>query len=116
MYHNAQITVDEKHGLIVNTDVVSQINDLNQLNNQIKQAEKVLEKPLEIACGDSGYFSLQDLKKLPKETTAIVPTQIQAQKERKQHPIKPFSKEEFKYNKANDNYICPANKRLYCKK
>ena len=80
IYHNVQITVDEKNSLIVNTDIVSQVNDANQPSNQIKQAQKILEKPSKTACTDSGYFSLQDLKELPQETQAIVPIQIQVQK------------------------------------
>jgi transposase len=116
MYHNVQITVDEKNGLIVNTDIVSQANDANQLSKQIKQAKEVLEKPPKVACADSGYFSLQDLKELPQRTKAIMPTQIQAQKEKQQYPIKPFNKEEFKYNEANDTYMCPENKLLHRKK
>ena len=38
--YNAQTVVDEKHGLIVNTDVVSENNDLYQFANQIEQANE----------------------------------------------------------------------------
>ncbi len=40
--YNAQIAVDEKHGLIVNSDVVNESNDTNQFSEQVKQANEVL--------------------------------------------------------------------------
>ncbi|MDR4498994.1 MAG: hypothetical protein MRK02_13910 [Candidatus Scalindua sp.] len=36
--YNSQIVVDEKHGLIVNCDVVQENNDTNQFSRQINQA------------------------------------------------------------------------------
>ncbi|GJQ44339.1 MAG: hypothetical protein JETCAE04_00930 [Candidatus Jettenia caeni] len=34
--YNAQMVVDEKHGLIVSTEAVSENHDLNQFDNQLK--------------------------------------------------------------------------------
>ena len=42
--YNVQSVVDEKHGLIVNTDVVSEGNDRNQFAEQINQANDTLGK------------------------------------------------------------------------
>ncbi len=110
--YNAQIVVDEKHGLIVNTEVVSHNNDKNQLSYQVNQTIEVLEKkPESVAC-DSGYHSLVDVEKVPEDIKVIMPSQQQVQKERNQHELKPFSKEEFKYDAINDEYICPEGKRL----
>ena len=83
--YNAQIVVDEKHGLIVNTEVVSHNNDKNQLSDQVNQTIEVLEKkPESVAC-DSGYHSLVDIEKVPEDIKVIMPSQQQVQKERKQH-------------------------------
>lgn len=110
--YNAQIVVDEKHGLIVNTEVVSHNNDKNQLSDQVNQTIEVLEKkPESVAC-DSGYHSLVDIEKVPEDIKVIMPSQQQVQKERKQHELKPFSKEEFKYDAINDEYICPEGVSL----
>ena len=110
--YNAQIVVDEKHGLIVNTEVVSHNNDKNQLSAQVNQTIEVLEKkPESVAC-DSGYHSLVDIEKVPEDIKVIMPSQQQVQKERTQHELKPFSKEEFKYDAINDEYICPEGERL----
>lgn len=51
--YSLQNVVDEKHGLIVNSDVVSENNDLNQFAEQINKANEVLEKKCDTACADS---------------------------------------------------------------
>ncbi|GAI65296.1 unnamed protein product, partial [marine sediment metagenome] len=60
--YNLQAVVDEKHGLIVNEDVVSENNDLNQFAEQIKGANEVLEKKCDTACADSGYANTDELE------------------------------------------------------
>ena len=42
--YNAQTVVDRKYGLTVNTDVVSENNDVHQFVNQIEQANETLGK------------------------------------------------------------------------
>ena len=44
--YNIQSVVDEKHGLIVSSDVVNENNDLHQFADQIEQANETLEKKL----------------------------------------------------------------------
>ena len=78
--YNAQIVVDEKHGLIASGEVVSENNDLNQFHNQLSHAsENIGNKPKE-ACSDSGYFSLKDVHQVSEDITVIMPTRKQAQK------------------------------------
>ncbi len=110
--YRAEIVTDERHGLIVQGEAVSQNNDLNQFSGQVKQAGENIGKQPEQACGDSGYYSLQDIKKMPEGIKVIMPSQIQAQKEKGIHQIKPFSKEKFQYDEERDEYICPEGKRL----
>lgn len=112
--YNAQITVDEKHGLIVNSDVVNQNHDINQFAEQIKQAEAVLEKPAQTVVADSGYINYEQLKIISDNgTMVIVPSQKQAQREPKDNP---FDKEQFEYNAQLDQYQCPQGKILELKK
>lgn len=107
--YNAQSVVDEKHGLIVNTDVVNENNDLNQFAEQVNQANKIIDNKCEIACADAGYFDTDELEKIDKQNIkVIVPTKAQASKKE----CKPFSKERFKYDQDNDCYICPEGKTL----
>ncbi|MEK6729379.1 MAG: hypothetical protein AABY76_05080, partial [Planctomycetota bacterium] len=53
---NCEVTTDEKHGLIVNGEAVSQNNDLNQLSPQVGQSTETLGKPPAQVVSDSGYF------------------------------------------------------------
>ena len=110
--HNIQASVDGKHGLIVHAEAVEQNNDLNQLNSQITQSSQNLKKKPKVSCADSGYHSMQDLEKIDKDITLILPSKKQAQKENAKHPLKPFDKEQFQYDKDKDEYICPEGKRL----
>lgn len=108
--YNSQIVVDGQHGLIVSSDVTSEANDLNQMHSQIKQAEAVLVQRCETACGDGGYSSVDDLKKLADEgRRVVVPTAGHVVKERDN----PFGKHAFRYEKKTDSYICPAGKGMY---
>lgn len=107
--YNAQTVVDEKHGLIVNTDVVSENNDVNQFANQINQANEITDKKCKTACADSGYANTDKLKKIDdQKIKVVVPTQKQASKKEP----KEFDKEHFKYDATNDSYICPEGHRL----
>jgi len=110
--YRAEIVVDEKHGLIVQSEVVSESNDRNQLSGQLKQAEENIGQKAETVCSDTGYYSLTDLEKIPAGTTVIIPDQQQAQEKNQRHPVKPFSKEEFKYDNEKDEYVCPEGERL----
>ncbi len=107
--YNVQSVVDDKHGLIINTDVVSDTNDVNQFARQIEQANEALEKSCETACADAGYADTDELEKIDAQgIKVIVPSQRQAlHKEESQ-----FSKSHFVYDKKRDSYICPEGCRL----
>ena len=108
--YNVQSVVDEKHGLIVNSDVVSENNDLHQFANQIEQAHETLDKQCNTACGDAGYADVNELEKIDSQgVKVIVPSAKQAEKVERSDP---FDKSHFKYDKANDCYICPEGKVL----
>jgi len=107
--YNAQLVTDGKHGLIVQSDVTSENNDLNQFAEQITRANETLGKPCEAACGDTGYANADQMEKVDKQgITVIVPSQRQAA----HHEPKPFDKERFHYDAANDCYTCPEGHRL----
>lgn len=104
---NFQSTVDEKEGLILSTDVVSETNDLNQFATQINKANKILGKKCETAVADCGYASTNQLEKISKQgIQVIVPSQRQAL--RKKPSL--FTKEQFTYQ--DDYYLCPQGHKL----
>ena len=86
--------VDDRHGLIVHAEAVNQTSDINQFAEQIDQANKRLDKPCEVACGDGGYADTVELKKIDEQgIQVVVPSQRQALHQEE----KPFSKSHFRY-------------------
>lgn len=103
--YNVQSVVDEKHGLIVNSDVVNENNDTHQFAEQIEQAHDTLESSCENACGDAGYACVDELEKIDEQgINVVVPSQKQALKKPQ---VNPFDKSHFNYDAENDCYICP---------
>jgi hypothetical protein len=110
--YNVQSTVDGKHGLIVNSECVSQNNDSNQLSRQVKLASDVIgHKPAHV-CADAGYANIEEFKKIDQEINVVVPSRKQAQKSNDRHPVNRFDKEHFSYDALQNEYICPAGNRL----
>jgi len=102
--YNAQSVVDDKHGLIVNCDVVSDNHDTRQFAGQIEQANATLGRKCQTACADSGYYDLDELQKIDaQQIEVIVPSHRQAAEAKP----KPFDKSYFKYDAERDCYICP---------
>ncbi|MFA5880375.1 MAG: transposase, partial [Candidatus Margulisiibacteriota bacterium] len=109
--YNAQIVVDEKHGLIVSNDVVNDANDLNQFSEQINAANEILEQNCQNACGDAGYSNVGDLKNIvDQDINVVVPNQRQALHKTEQYTG--FEKENFQYIKNENCYLCPAGNKL----
>ncbi len=107
--YNAQTVVDDKNGLIIHADAVSETKDIDQLSEQVRQAQEVMGKSCEVACADAGYSNTKELEKLDgKNIKVVVPSQRQALHE----PEKPFSKSQFTYNEKEDCYYCPEGHPL----
>jgi len=109
--YNAQITVDERHGLIVNSDVVDESNDTRQFSEQVRQANEIIGSKCKAACADAGYANTANLKESVEEgIEVIVPSQKQAL--HNSHEDNPFGKDKFIYDKETNQYICPEGKVL----
>ena len=111
--YTANIVTDEKNGLIVNSEVVSQSNDTNQFSSQIGEAEKVTGKKSQTACADSGYSQVDDLEKISSRGTQVV---VPNKKQAKNKKAGEFDKENFNYDEERDEYICPEGNRLKFKR
>lgn len=107
--YNGQIVVDEKHGLIVHSDVVNESNDVHQFAHQIEQTNQTLGHKCTNACADAGYSDIQELKKIDDQHVAVI---VPSQKQAHDRPAKPFDKEQFRYDEPNDRYICPQGHPL----
>jgi transposase len=107
--YNVQSVVDEKHGLIVHAEALSESSDVNQFAVQIDKANETLSKPCEVAVADAGYADTEELKKIDdQQIKVVVPSQRQALHEEEG----PFSKSHFRYDQQQDCYFCPEGQRL----
>jgi transposase len=107
--YNVQSVVDDRHGLIVHVQAISETSDVNQFAEQIQGANEVLGKRCEVACADAGYADTVELNKIDKqEIKVVVPSQRQALHQEEN----PFSKSHFRYDPDKDCYICPEGKEL----
>lgn len=111
--YNAQIVVDNEQGLIVQADVVKDNNDRQQFASQITAAQETLGRSCETAGADSGYYNGKKI-----EAMAAVADQVLVPARGQVHPskTKPFAKARFTYVAAEDVYVCPAGRRLPCRR
>ncbi len=107
--YNVQSVVDEKHGFIVSTDVVSENNDRNQFAEQIHQAHEALEKKCSVACADTGYDNTDELKEIDSQGIQVI-VPLEKSTSKKARPG--FDKENFQYDAKEDRYICPEGHLL----
>ena len=109
--YNVQIAVDDKHKLIVASEVVNDSSDVGQLHAMAKAAKDELEAEVLQALADEGYYSSLELKACEDDgIKAYVPVpQGNGQLEKKGR----FRLKDFSYEAAADAYRCPAGKLLH---
>ena len=114
--YNSQISVDHKSGIILTNSVTQQPTDHHQL---IPQIEKIIEPigPLpDQTCisADNGYFTQDNIAYINEnKLDAYIPNRKQAHEVKiNKKLIKTFSKNNFRYDHQNNQYICPNNKKL----
>jgi transposase len=107
--YNAQIVVDDRHGLIVHRDVVNANNDLGQFAHQIGQANQTLDEPCQAACADAGYANGEELEKIDAQGIAVI---VPSSKQARNEEAGPFDKSRFHYVPEEDVYICPEGIHL----
>lgn len=119
--HNVQVAVDSKNHLLVAIDAVSTPADQNQLYNMASKAVKELglekhkidesgeEKDVITVIADKGYYCGEELEKCKNDhIKTIVPKQKSGSRTRDTKYIK----DNFKYDKEKDIYICLNGKTL----
>jgi len=108
--YNVQTAVDDKHKLIVASEVVNDSSDVGQLHAMAKAAKDVLEAEALQVLADEGYYSSLELKACEDDgIVAYVPVPAGNGRLEKQGR---FSRKDFSYDPAADAYRCPAGKLL----
>ena len=107
--YNAQIAVDAKHKLIVEQAVTNQVLDLGLLTQTAEPARAILGVARIDVVADRGYFKFEDIEACEAAgVTPYVPKPQRGSAVREGF----FAKDEFRYDPAEDVYICPAGERL----
>jgi transposase len=108
--YNVQIAVDERHKLIVASEVVNDGNDTGQLHAMAKAAKDAMAVATLTVVADTGYYNGETLKACEAEgITAYVPSARHGDRLAAQGR---FSHAEFRYDAAADVYVCPAGAQL----
>ena len=109
--YNVQIAVDDKHNLIVASEVVNDSSDVGQLHAMASTAKEALDAKTLQALADEGYYSSLELKACEEDgITAYVP--VPASNGRLENEGR-FSLKDFNYDGVADAYHCPAGQLLH---
>jgi transposase len=107
--YNVQTVVDDKHKLIVVSEVVNDSSDVGQLYAMAKATKEALDVETLQVLADEGYYSSIELKACEDDgITAYVP--LPEAKGRLKEGR--FSRKNFSYDVETDAYLCPAGKLL----
>jgi transposase len=108
--YNVQAVVDDKHKLIVESEVVNDSSDVGQLHAMATAAKDTLEAEALQVLADVGYYSSTELKACEDDgIAAYVPPSEGTGRLEKQGR---FSLKDFSYDGAADAYRCPAGALL----
>jgi transposase len=109
--YNVQIAVDDKHKLIVASEVVNDGNDTGQLHAMAKLAKQSLGAETLRAVADVGYYNSAVLKAC--EDDGIIAYVPQAERTGRLAAQSRFTHKDFVYDDENDAYRCPAGALLH---
>jgi len=107
---NAQVVVDQKSGLVVAQDVVTDGSDNAMLVPMVEAARRNLGVAAEETVADAGYYAPGQLAAAEDKGLPVVVAMFEA-KDRRWSKGE-FKKSNFVYEEKTDTYICPLGKRL----
>lgn len=108
--YNMQSAVDSKHKLIVTLDVVNNVNDQSQLSPMTSQVNKILSKNKDrTIVADTGYYNAKEIKDCLDDGNTLY---LKPQKVKSVYGNSAYSKDNFRYQKETDTYLCPQGSFL----
>lgn len=111
--YNVQVTVDDKHKLILDHEVTNKGMDCNQLSKMSSRAKEILEVDELEVLADKGYYNALDIKEcVDNGLTPYVPETESRVPKKANIPSPEFYNTEFRYDKERDVYICPGGQEL----
>jgi len=106
--YNIQSTVDAKYKIPIDYSVTN-TNDKRAMTSMIESAIEIVENNTFDAVFDKGYYTAEEIHKTQQ---LGVTTHVSIPKPSSHAPDKAYDVSQFKYNKEQDNYICPAGEIL----
>lgn len=107
--YNAQSAVDDKHMLLVASEVINR-SDAGHLHQIAMAAKEVLDVETLLVSADTGYYNSEDLKACEDDgIKAYVPVHEGNGKLEREGR---FSRKDFSYDASADAYRCPAGELL----
>src|ERR1700720_3133087 len=108
--YNVQAVIDDKHKLIVASEVVNDSSDVNQLHAMAKAAKEALDAETLQVLADEGYYSSTELKACEDDgiKAYVPPSEGNGLLEKAGR----FGLKNFSYDGTADAYTCPAGQLL----
>jgi hypothetical protein len=107
--YNVQVSVDEKHKLILDHAVTNQVTDRSLLSQMAKRAKQALGVEELDVLADMGYYDGQQVKDcLDEGITPYIPKPDTSANKK----LGLFTKNDFRYDPELDCYWCPAEQKL----
>ena len=110
--YNVQVAVDAKHDLIVESQVVQDANDLQQLSPMAQAAQQQLAVLALKVVADAGYYSAPQVAACE---SAGIETYVPANRHttgQSKGTKAIYPKEAFRFDPLQDNYRCPGGQEL----
>jgi transposase len=107
--YNVQTSVDSKHHLIVDFEVIDRSDDHGNLQNMTEKSMDVMGIETLIVLADKGYYDGQDIAACEANGATCLVAKPKPGGDRK---AKGFTRECFIYDKTSDCYICPCKNQL----
>ncbi|MHB1440801.1 MAG: IS1182 family transposase [Cuniculiplasma sp.] len=113
--YDAQISVDDKHHLIVEYEVHNDPTDCSSMVPMSEKSREMLETDDLEALADKGHFSAENIKELhDKGIKAFIPEPKHGMPHKKTGvPAPEFHESRFRYNKEDDTYTCPQGNIMH---
>lgn len=107
--YNVQISVDDKHKLIVDHEVINEGIDVAQLGPMAIRAKEALQVERLEVLADTGYYSSEEIKKCVE--AGVTPFVPKANTSSNSHAGL-YGKQDFRYDPDDDCYWCPGGRAL----
>ena len=107
--YNVQMSVDEKHKMIVDHEVTNEVTDRSLLRQMSERAKEALGVEELDVLADMGYYDGQQVKECIEEGITPYIPKADTSANRK---LGLFAKDDFRYDSEQDCYWCPSGEKL----